>query len=234
MKCLANFICVGALFFSLPANGQETGTHIGPGPAQVAHGTMSAVDRGRITMQKYANCLGEDYRRGVENYLKTFPGSAASSKSVRELTSRGCWSDGEVKFQEGLFRGSAYEYFYRTDFLRSKMPDFSAIPAFDFTTGETAENKGAEEVQIGLRKFADCVVRENTGNAHALMFSYLASDEEKRIIGLLRPTFSSCMSKTLDMTIKFSTSMLRGLIAEMLYRNAKSIPAGLASAKDDR
>lgn len=185
-------------------------------------------------MQNYAKCTGESARRSVESYLATFPGSKLAIKKVRSITEIDCFSSGEMRFQEGLYRGSAYEYLYRTDYSRSKTPDFSSLASVDFSVGASAVPKPDEDVHIGLRKFADCVVRENTEVAHALVFSYLVSEEEKRIFRSLRPAFNSCMSKTVDMTIKFSMSVLRGLIAEVLYRNAKSMPVSVTSLEDKR
>ena len=182
---------------------------------------MSAADRARATVIAYAQCLVERDRRNVERGVALFPGSTLEISALSKLAVDDCLRDGTLQFTGPLLRGALFIALYRRDYGRA-VPELKPDPV-DFTLGAPAIPERGSDQQIGLRTFADCVVRADPVNARVVVIASVAGSRETQGYIALRPRFNACMPQGVSLT--FSKSVLSGLIAEALYRQTAPVAA---------
>ncbi|MBX3594514.1 hypothetical protein [Sphingomonas sp.] len=170
----------------------------------------------RKMVQAYAACTMRGSVREVRAYLATFPMSAPAGKLGQALARFKCARVDRMYFTDGTFRGIFYEALYRRDFSSKWPSDFSAVPPIDYGKGVGVETVSDPGALIGLRRFADCVVRTDPGGARTFVMSAIAEPGERNAVQALIPTMQKCVIK--DRELKFSPSMARALVAEALYR----------------
>lgn len=169
----------------------------------------------RRIMHDFAICLSRYSGRGVEEFLATFPGTNEAIESAGRIVTADCLRHGRLQFENSLLRGSLYEIMFEKDFGDEDGVDFSSTPAIDYTQGRLLESD-AERMQVGLRQFADCVVRAEPVASRALILSDPADEDESESFAALNPHFRACLSAGAELA--FSKPVLRSLIAESLYR----------------
>ncbi|TPE61026.1 hypothetical protein FJQ54_08975 [Sandaracinobacter neustonicus] len=218
---------VTAMLLSGVAHAQDTGSLIRRAPAQIPTGSGSDAERARRATAAFAECLVDRSRGRVEKYLASFPGTAEARDIGRKLADSDCLSSGGLKFQEQVMRALFYQILYNKTFRDKELPDFSTVPPLDYSAGAPV---GVASNEIALRNFADCVTRANPSDARTLTLSNTASDGEKRAFDAMMPSFSACLPQ--DRTIEFSKTILKGLVAETLYRlsTAAASPSATGSA----
>jgi len=210
------------LFVSMPLNGQDTGSLIRKAPAQIPHGgKLDQADRARLAMYRYAECVFGRGPKRVEAYLDTFPGSKEAHTAANRLSDDDCLSSGEMTFNEPLFRGSVYDVLYKSRFKKIGPLNFDNVAAIDYALS-TVNDIGGPNAVVALRKVADCTVRKAPAASRELVLSMVATKGETDAFGQLVPHMSSCVTK--DATLKFSKSVFRGVVGEVLYRLSASSP----------
>jgi hypothetical protein len=217
MKLFA-FVAGLAAFVVLPAtaDGQETGSRIGPTPASIPGGRQTQAGA-RRWMDSFAACVVKRTPHKIEAYLGTSPGSEQASVLGRRLATDECISTGEAQFDDSVLRWAIYEQLYRKQYAKSGPTDFSMTPAIDYAAGGSKADSGQS---VALRQFADCVSRASPVQARSLTLSPIGSSVEQAAFTAIMPRLEACLPKTV--TLKFSKSVLRGLIAETLYRLSAS------------
>ncbi len=212
------------------ANAQDTGSLIRKAPAQIpSGGALDPADRGRLAMYRYAECVFGRGKKSVEAYLNTFPGSKEAHLIANRLADDDCLSSGEMRFNEPLFRGSVYDLLYKDRFKKTGPSDFVEVAPIDYTIGKAAEDGGAD-TKIALRKVADCTVRKSPTVARQLVLSMIATRAETDAFNQMIPHMSACVTK--DVTLKFSKSVFRGAVGEVLYRLSVAAEPTPSSVKD--
>jgi len=217
-------LCIAAMLPGAPVLAQETGTLITRRAAQMhAKGKNAA----RVTMQAFAACVVDrsygqtsrlvDVPVGTEDYAKQL-------KRLYDTWGDQCLSGGELSFNNVLFRGSLFQALYARDF-RSNGP-VAFDPALD--TGYRAlypdPVSGDARSSIALVRFAECVSRGDASKVRELLRALPGSEGETVAFGDLVPRFSACIVD--GEKIEFSRTMLKGVLAEGLYRLSRATRAG--------
>jgi hypothetical protein len=173
-------------------------------------------------MNDYGACVVKNARRRVEAALKIFPGTKESYDAMLKLATSECIMHGTLRFKVELLRGSLFDALYDADFKSVPVNVISA-PQIDYFA--SAPDSSSEEVrqQVGLRQFADCIVRTNPTSTRSLVTSEVGSGTERVAFEQLMPAASQCLTKGAE--VRFSRPMLRGLVAETIYRLSQAAAA---------
>ncbi|WP_264940125.1 hypothetical protein [Sphingomonas caeni] len=147
--------------------------------------------------------------------LSLFP-SEANAGALGKLANDDCLAAGELRFNTLLFRGGLYTALYRERFGR-QMPALPQGPA-NFSAGAPQPLDADAAKAIALREFGECVVRADPATAHAIVTVRIGSAEEARLYTVLGPLLGPCVYEGQE--VKFSKTVLSGLFAEILYRDA--------------
>ncbi|WP_426258679.1 hypothetical protein [Sphingomonas sp. DC1600-2] len=175
------------------------------------------VGEARKTMMAFAACLQNRAGFKLRKILDLPVGAKATRDRWRSLLDEGCLDiEGTLRFQPNVMRGAFYEIIYRMDFGK-----FPAVVTFDDVapiaypvSQEDQYRDGAKyrlEMEVG-----DCMVRADPAAARTLILTDVESDQETASIKALVPVVSKCMDA--GRTVTLSTSIMRGLAAEALYR----------------
>ena len=174
--------------------------------------------RAQRVMAGWAECAATPWRPDLTGFLNSFPRSPASHAAAHRLTSSYCLDTdfATLRFDEDLLRGALFNILYRRNFAAGPAPDIKGVAPIDYTIGSiTAESRGAAW-HITRWNYADCVVRAAPDRARALVLSEVASAGETEAFRALRPELVRCMPNGADW--HFTRPILRGLVAETLYR----------------
>lgn len=198
------------------AAAQPIGSRLGPPgkAAVIPQGNLSAADTARVTIIDFSTCILKRDRKRVLAALALFP-SAAAENALSKLAADECLSEGEARFNSLLFRGALYISLYREQFGR-QMPVLPAQSA-DYRAGALEPLDAVAGQAIGLREFGECVVRADPATAHAIVVAKIGSAEETRLFTVLGPLLGPCLNEGLQ--VKFSKTVISGLLAEILYRD---------------
>jgi hypothetical protein len=195
-----------------------------PGPPS-ADGSAIVPDRERHDNQRaqrvmagFADCLANPWRADLTSFLSRFPGSPAASAEVHRLTSSFCLDTdfATLTFSVDLLRGALFNLLYRRNFGAAPMVDVKAVAPIDYTLGSITAEPRRAAWHIVRWNYADCVVRATPDDARALVLSEVAGEGETQAFRALRPELARCMPAGADW--HFTRPILRGLIAETLYR----------------
>lgn len=230
-SCLLITAISAALLCATSAQAQRTGSRVGPAPAQIPDNLrLSDQDRARVAMYRYAECAVEKNRSMIELYLTTAPGSKAAHKRANSLSVDDCLSTGEMRFNEFLFRGGVYEVLYQKDYRKAGPIDFTATPVIDYATVGGGALETPSPSHVALSQVADCTVRQSPQEARNLILSGVASKSEGIAFSSIVPSMEGCLSE--GSQLKFSKSVLRGVIGEALYRLSVSASQSKTAAED--
>ena len=197
---------------------QVTGTRLGPKPAIVPDNGMSKDDISRLTMRSYARCVIGVQRKRIMEYLNSIPGSPDAYKLANNLSKDECLATDQLTFNEKLFRWTVYDELYNTSFRNFDVSKIAVVPNTDFVA--LANNMGAKGMEIAaVWQLGECSVRAAPKEADALVKSAIGSKTEASAINAIVPQVGGCVDQ--DSQIKFSKPVLRGLMAEALYKLAK-------------
>jgi hypothetical protein len=188
----------------------------------------------RQLIARYATCLfdisGYKFRTVVDLPF----GDTASVNGMYRLLDPNCVPStprNEVRFRSPslvVLRGSLYEELYRQDF--GKAP---AIASFDDTPSPAYPlSKTRPQYAVAYRvamDFGECVVRAAPSEARALVLSPVATPAESEAIRAITPALGTCVDA--GQSMELSRSVVRGAVAEALYRLSRLRQAQPAGAK---
>lgn len=228
MRSFPALLCAAALIPEGVAFAQNP-TLIHPKRTEFSYDDRLNPDLVRKAMVDFATCALERRRNTAMSYLGSMPGSRDSSQYLSRLVDSDCLGTGQMKFSEPVFRGALYQTLYLDTYRNDAIDDVSGLASPDYDQG-VARLNGEEQQGVAMRLFADCVVRDQTAQAHTLAASVLGSSSEDDAFASLMPSFSKCLPK--DKTLSFKKSQLRGTIAEVLYRiRTDAVPATSQTTK---
>lgn len=184
-------------------------------PVPFPSSAAEAVQAQKV-MNLYAGCLVKLRRRQVEKYLSRPPLGPETYKEGSKLSNDACMYHGTLRFRLEVLRGVLFENLYRADFKNTERFDFSAVPVIDYTGGVIAPLPQETELHAALIGFSDCAVRKNPVVTRDLIMSEVASKKEAAAFQQLAPKLGDCLIEGVE--LKFSRAVLRGAIAEALYR----------------
>lgn len=223
---------VGCLLLSLPATvaAQDPGAVVQAPPAVF----MEPVSRAEAPVPKdasatkYAGVSRREAEQTMAEFLrcevKSAKGRAAALAFTREVAGSPSTYPQRLIKSSCAPRGSRMAM--NPEMVRMSL--FSALYARDFAGGEpmvariAADDIAKEfdgppsESTLALRRFGDCAVTKDVADSRALVLSKLYSDDEQRAINALRPALGQCVAE--GQALRFSRTIIRGAIAEALYK----------------
>lgn len=201
-----------------------------PGKSSLSADELVPEQEAQKVMNDYAACIARRSRSRVEQFFGLLAESEEANAAAVRLASQHCLSDGQLRFKPSLFRGGLYEAFYVSDFKESAPLELAAAPVIDYANGRQAPFEQRTTYYLALIDVADCAVRADVISSRKLVLSEVASSQEVQAFEALTPKLGSCLTKGVE--LKFSRPVLRGYIAESLYRlSAKAGRPALAEKK---
>ena len=197
-------------------------------PAHAQDEDMRAASRKESTrmMLEFAECTAKSrkFRPDVERFLRMSPSNPAFGDLGNRFARNECvpvrmmQGKVEMKFDSLLFRYGLFEARYRIEFRKAPPPSVADLPPLDIFGEFDPRGASIPDVVVFLRQLGDCVIREKPAEAHAFVLALPYSDEESEALNGLMPALALCTPE--GQTLKFSRPMLRGAIAEALYKAA--------------
>lgn len=172
----------------------------------------------RATFEAFARCIVGSQRGSVERALSLSPIGKLYSQALTALSDQACLRGGSLEMDYPLLRGALFIALYNADYRRNN--GNIAPQPLDFSEDVGGASTPEERRYIGLRQFADCVVRADPAASRALTLSRAGSSAENAAFSTLTAQLGPCINN--GQTIGFSRIVLAGLIAETLYREAKA------------
>ena len=181
-------------------------------------------------MLEFAECTARDRRMKpeVDRFLAMSPVDPEFGLLGRKFAKDRCvpaaMASVEMRFDAMLFRYGLFEARYRIEFGRSPAPSVADLPPLDVDAEFNAAGfdpsgqSTLPPVVIFLRQLGECVMRVDVANSHAMIVAQPYSKQEATALAALMPALEGCMPE--GHTMKFSRPMLRGAMAEALYKTA--------------
>lgn len=192
-------------------------------------------------MLQFAECTARirKYKPDIDRFLRLSPNDPEFGKMGGTFAKDRCVPPAvgtvTMKFDPILFRYGLFEARYRIEFGKSQPPSMIGLPPLDldseFDLPITPDLRGTAALPpliVFLRQLGDCAMRYKTAEAHAFVLAKPYSDEEGVALQGLMPALGECMPE--GQTLKFSRPMLRGTIAEALYKAATYTGPRVAAA----
>lgn len=188
-------------------------------------------DLQRRAMNQWAECSLKSRRASALAFLDLFPGSKAAHDRVRSVADYDCIGAGYIQYTESLFRGALYQVLYEEDYANVPPGDVAMLASPDYAFGGNPMSS-EDKSTIAVRRYIDCIARSDPQAAHALLLSTPGTSVEDGAFSALSPGLSGCLAK--GDTLSFSKSILRGTLAEVMYRiRHDAIPAAASSKKSE-
>lgn len=191
----------------------ETGSLITNRPAG---GATTGRNDARSISRHFAACTIRRGRSSAERYLATPIGSAGFERLQHQVIVDDCLGTGELRLPIEVIRGALFEQLYLTDYRSVPSADLAAVPPIDYAAGYTSPVSAFVGNTIALGQFGDCVGRADSVGARSLLTSLPDSSGETSAVHRLMPRLGACIPAGRKIT--FSKSVLRGAVAEGLYR----------------
>jgi hypothetical protein len=124
----------------------------------------------------------------------------------------------QLTFPKLLLRGLLYEAMYTRTFARSSSPKVfdATLRAMYPAVAEAATPPSLAHDYPALMRIGECAVRAGPAQARALILTDVASKAEEAALAAFQPAWTACLSGRRQLS--FSIEMIRGSIAEPLYR----------------
>lgn len=193
------------------------------------------------TMQRFSACVvASNSQSKLDAYLRLPPGSSASNRAMAKIASERCAPNRpaggyELRFQPNVMRAGLYDSLYRMRY-RTGPVDIAAVPKLNFASEfDAGDDEPVSGASLLFRSIGDCVVRAKPRLAHDLLMTAQGSKEEDAAIKAIVPSVPACVPQ--GSTLRFSAPVLRGDIAEALYklsvatRGNSQVLAGKGEAK---
>jgi hypothetical protein len=188
-------------------------------------------------MAQFSRCTIESssLRRRAERFLRLIPGQPNyRAESVGVATSR-CVplqvsGQARMTFPHILFRSALFSALYRREFGRTPPADLSSAPPLSLADEFEGDTSTLPRDMRLIRALGDCAARADTARVHALLRTEVGSRDERPALDAVIPVLSGCLPAGRD--LRFSRVMLRGILAEGLYKLRKAAVARPASASE--
>lgn len=216
MKRLLRLIGLLA-FVAAPLAAQETGTLRTHRSANIDDPSR---DGARRTMEAFTACVASRQNGRVLAMSRLRIDSDQYQRMLRNLYDQSgddCLSgSGTLGFSFNLLRGGLFMGLYAREFRGNGPTDFSAIATTGYRELYTDEISPEVRSALALEQFGECVSRADAGGVQTLLRQGPGTSGERAAIQALVPRFAACIPQ--NETIAFSPSVLKGALAEGIYR----------------
>ena len=124
--------------------------------------------------------------------------------------------DNALSFSFNLLRGGIFQALYAREFDGAGPTDFSAVTSSGYRQLYGEDISPEARTAVALEQFGECVSRADGTGVQALLRQRPGSAGEREAIAALQPRFGACIPR--EQTIRFSPSVLKGALAEGIYR----------------
>jgi hypothetical protein len=204
-------------------------------PAPSRYDYHYSRDEADETMAEFARCLvgSRHLRPQAERYLRAIPTGRNFNAAGVRLSTPDClphafWSI-RMRFRPGLLRSALFSALYQRDYGGSPPGDVKSVPRLVIAAEFDGPEADIPADVVFSRVVGDCVARADPADVHALLMTKVASGGEKEALARVVPQLAACLPAGRQMA--FSRPVLRGLLAEALYklRGASTAPATAAA-----
>ena len=172
---------------------------------------------GEEIMQNYARCVvSAENHRSIDRFLATNPLSKKADKLGAQIATPSCLNRGTMSFPPALFRAALYDALYREAYGKANVLPTPDQPPLDIANEVESQDPADTKLYVSTRYFGDCIVRREAASVRALLKTNIESKEETASFQALQTSMGACLSN--GNKIQFSRQMLRGLLAEALYK----------------
>jgi hypothetical protein len=205
------------LALAAPARAQEEVRHHAPAEAERA-------------MAQFSQCTVEttSLRRRAERFVRLIPGQPAYGAASIAIATDRCvpmniGDEVRMRFPPILFRSALFSAMYRREFGRTVPPDLRSVPPLSLADEFNGDVGTLPQDLRFMRALGDCAARADAALVHALLRTEVGSREERPALDAAIPILSTCLPAGRE--LHFSRGMLRGILAEGLYKLRKAAVA---------
>lgn len=198
--------------------------------ARPASEEPSATEKLRL-LAEFTDCVTAQKSRqpAIQAFLRTIPdrpGFYEASMKAADLT---CLNHAatriqgkfEMRLQPGTFRDALFPSLYRREFGKTgPVTGLKALPPLRLSSEFDGDAAELPEDFIAGRLFGDCVAREDTADAHALLLAQPASAEESAAVDKLKPAFTACIKQ--GQTVSLTRSAVRATVGEAMLKLSRA------------
>jgi hypothetical protein len=196
----AGLLALSAMLMTAPARGQVAAMH--------SDRDVSAPDRARDTLYRYAECLVKARPRMTKEAL-AIQSTTEATRAFIALMKPECLDGGYLRMDAVAIRGPLYRALYLREFGKHE-PDLSPLP--------TEQSAGEDK---GYHAFGACVMRIAPANSRAFVLALPGSGEESAALTALRPAFDECVNPQEQLV--FTKAALDSTLAQALYERAVAL-----------
>jgi hypothetical protein len=218
------FVALSAALFAVPAISYAQ-PYIGGGIG--THNTRPATipDEDFVTVRKAAHrfgiCAAARHQKLAEQAVE-HPFGPGLTDALRKVATNDCLRDGALDFSPVLLRSELFEALYAIKFGRGPSRDLSSANPIDFAKWYPQPLTQYAANLMDFVKLGACASRQKQVTAWKLVMSEPGSGAEVEAISELQSVLPGCLPK--GQTFKVTIDMLRGGVAEALYRLSESAP----------
>lgn len=176
---------------------------------------------------EFADCVTAQKSRApaVHAFLRAVPNQPAFDAAAMKAADLACLNSAaarthgkiEMRLQPASFRDALFPSLYRRAFGKTgpvaglkEQPPLRLSTEFDGNVAELPSE------YVAGRLFGDCVAREDTADAHALLTAKPATTDEAAAIDRLKPAFAACIKQA--QTVSLTPEAIRATVGEAMYK----------------
>jgi len=176
-----------------------------------------------LTLAEFSDCvLDRGGRRArAERFLRLPPAGEPFEDAAGWLMPQEClllrggtWM--EMRIRPDALRASLFASLYKRDFGRVPPPQVSAVPPLRLSEEFEGDPAQLPQTVRVTRAIGDCAARADAASAHAFLLTTLGSSQERQALGPVTAALANCLPE--GQQLRFSRAMLRGILAEALYK----------------
>jgi hypothetical protein len=178
-----------------------------------------SVKAAEQTMRDFARCVVSSKKREAKavEFLKVPDGDPRQRDLGTKIAVSGCAPTGsKMQFQPDLFSRSVYTALYRKYYGKTPPETDKWTVATDYTSEYSVSTTPVRQQQLALRAFADCTASGDAPAAHRFAISEMRGSEEKAALPSVMVWLQKCLPEGTQ--LRFSRTVLKGLLAESLYK----------------
>lgn len=215
---------IAALMMGSVALAQETGSLITRKPAQIDSRDKDAT---RKTLEIFSVCV---LQRAYNRVTKMVDMRVDIPEYVKQMNSISsgyddCLSGGDFVIGNGLFRGGLFRALYMREFKLDGPVVFNPEVKTGYSDRYPEPFSDEARSSIAMTNFAECVARADGANVRLLVGSVAGSSVETSAIQALAPKLGPCIAA--GNQIRFTKPILKGALAEGIYRLSMASKAGV-------
>jgi hypothetical protein len=195
------------------------------------HKVALTVRESETAMSEYAKCVLKSREKSVNLFLKSLPYSKEAQKHMKPLLFEQCMSQRsfnltEMSVDDSVLRAGLYDHLYRLQPKAMAPVNLVGLGPSDVAAEYGTTPVGIPSTLMLQRKLGDCVVRLAVDESRALLSLPIWDKDEGQRLKALSPVMAQCLPAGAQ--LKFSRTMLRGMLAESLLKFAARTPSSFS------